>query len=206
MQELKSQIEILRDAEIEEILKAAKTQAEDIIKEAKNQAQRIKQQKMKQLTESLQEEEDVKLQTMRLTSKGEVLKVKSELLDEAIAYSRQILQDLNKKPRYKDALRALITEAAVKLKGNELEILVNANDAVYVKDTIKKLEKIVSEAKKAKVRLFVMEESLDCLGGTIVRTKDGAQIFSNTLDARLSKVRIEMAGRIANLLFEGAEL
>jgi vacuolar-type H+-ATPase subunit E/Vma4 len=205
MEKLKAEIELLRDAEKQETLKTAETQAENIIKEAKEKAEEIRRRKIKQLEESLNEQMESKLQAAKLIANRMVLKARSELFDKAIELSKQQLQNLSEEPRYKEALKELIIEASSKLKGKELEILVNSKDANYLMSNVKILEAKASEVKKSPVRLSLSQDSISCLGGAIVKTKDGKQIYNNTLDARLSRVKKEKALEITNLLFEGTE-
>jgi vacuolar-type H+-ATPase subunit E/Vma4 len=45
---------------------------------------------------------------------------------------------------------------------------------------------------------------LQSVGGVVVKSSSGGQIFNNTLEARLAKAKREADFKISEILFEGA--
>jgi vacuolar-type H+-ATPase subunit E/Vma4 len=207
MENLKSQIKFTQEMESKEIFEDAEEQARKIIEEAKEKSVKIREQKMKEISEKIREKKTSQLAMTKMEGRQKISNVKSQLFEEAIAKSEAKIAEVVKtqKSQYKKNLERLIVEAATKLKGTEFEILVNSKDKKSVMENLEELEKKVSTAKGVSVSLQLGEEVLNSLGGVMVQTKGKRQIFNNTLEARLTKVRQEMASKIFETLFEGME-
>jgi len=207
MENLKSQIKFIQEIEAEEIIKEAEEQAKKIVKEASEKAEKVKDQKMREVSEKLHEREASELAMTKLGGRKKILNVKSQLVEEALAKTIEKLKEIGSsgKPMYKDSLERLVIEALTKLKGTEFRILTNSRDKKFIKESLSELEKKISKSKGASISLQVSEETQNTLGGVIVQTKDKKQIFNNTLEARLARVRQEMVGKIFDSLFEGAK-
>jgi len=207
MENLKAQIKFLHEIEAQETLEEAEEQAQKIITEAEEKAERIRKQKMQEVEERVSEKETSELALTKLEGKKKILDIKSQLLEEAITKSADRLREIadSGKSTYKEGIERLIAEGSMKLKGNEFQILANQRDRKLVKDSLRELEKKISKTKGASIVLELGEETLTTLGGVIVRTRDGRQLFNNTLEARLAKVRQEMVGEISKVLMEGVK-
>jgi V/A-type H+-transporting ATPase subunit E len=207
MEDLKSHLRLLHETEIHETIEDAERQSSKIIEEAKERAEEIKSQKMKEILQKMQEKETSTLSLAKIEQRKKIARVKSQLLEDIFSESMKRLEKLNSENEQKHwaSLERLVVEAITGLNGTEFEILTNEGDKKCIEENIKKLEKKVSGIKKTPVRLSIADEMLRAFGGVVVRTTDGKQVFNNMWEARLGKVKQEMAGQILELLFKGAE-
>ena len=207
MENLKSQLRFLQEIEAKEITEQAEKQAKEILQEAKQKAEKIRNEKMKEVSEKLREKETTEIASVKLEGKRNLSVAKFQLFEETLTKTSTKLREIGTtdKVLYKESMERLITEAATRLNANELEILTNSNDKKLVKERLKDLEKKLAKQKNAPVSLLLSDETPSITGGVIVRTKDKRQIFNNTWEARLARVREEMADKIFVQLFAGAE-
>jgi V/A-type H+-transporting ATPase subunit E len=207
MEDLKSHLRLLHETEIHEIIEDAERQSSKIIEEAKERAEEIRSQKMKEILQKMQGKETSTLSLAKIEQRKKIARAKAQLLEDIFLESMKGLgkMDSENEQRRSASLERLVAEAVTKLDGTEFEILTNEGDKKCIKENIKKFEKKVSGMKKTPVRLSIANEMLKASGGVVVRTMDGKQIFNNMWEARLGKVKQEMAGQILELLFKGAE-
>ncbi len=204
MENLKSQIKFMQEIEAKEIIEDATEQAKRIIKEAEEKAAKIKSQKTKEVSENLNEKEAAELDSARLEEKKKISNAKSQLQDEALTQAMEKLKKISSdsSPRYRESLKKLIIKAATEIRATDLEILINSRDREFIKGRLAELKKDISRLKGVQVSLKVSEETLNTIGGAIVRDKDKRQIFNSTLEAGLTKARQELLGEISASLFE----
>lgn len=207
MENLKSQIKFMQEIESKEIIEDATEQARRIIKETEEKAAKIKSQKTEEVSEKLREKEASELDSARLEERKKLSNIKFQLEDEALAQAMERLKEIitNSSSAYQESLKKLIIAAAAEIKATDLDILTNSRDKEFVKGRLAELKKEISKLKGAQVSLKIGEESLNTIGGAIVRDKDKKQIFNGTFEARLTKVKQELLSEISVSLFEGAE-
>ena len=207
MENLKSQIKFMQEIEAKEIIEDATEQAKKTIKEAEEKAAKIKSQKTEEVSEKLREKEASELDSARLEERKNLSNVKFQLEDEAVAQAMKKLKEIitDSSSAYQESLKKLIIEAAAEIRATDLEILINSRGKEFVKGRLAELKKEISKRKGAEVSLKISEESLNTIGGVIVRDKDKKQIFNGTFEARLTKVKQELFSEISASLFEGAE-
>lgn len=207
MENLKSQIKFMQEIEAKEAIEEAEEQAKLIIKNAEEEAERIKKQKTKEILEELQEKEASDMQISVLNQKRRISNVRYQLIDKVFSEAVATLEKIsnNLEPRYKTSLKKLILEAAKRIQGSELEILVNSRDRKFLEGKLNELRRTISKEKNMPIVLKISEEELNAQGGVIVRDKDRRQIFNNTFEARLAEARQEMIGKISESLFEGLD-
>lgn len=207
MENLKSQIKFMQEIEAKEAIEEAEEQAKLIIKNAEEEAERIKKQKTKEILEELQEKEASDMQISVLNQKRRISNVRYQLIDKVFSEAVVTLEKIsnNLEPEYKTSLKKLILEAAKRIQGYELEILVNSRDRKFLEGKLNELRRTISKEKNMPIVLKISEEELNAQGGVIVRDKDRRQIFNNTFEARLAEARQEMIGKISESLFEGLD-
>jgi V/A-type H+-transporting ATPase subunit E len=207
MENLKSQIKFTQEIEAKEIIEDATEQARRIIKEAQEKAAKIKSQKIEEVTEKLREKEASELDSARLEERKKVSNFRFQLEDEALAKAMERLKEIitSSSSAYQESLKKLIVAATAEIISNDFEILTNSRDKEFVKARLAELKKEISKLKGVPVSVKIGEESLNTIGGAIVRDKDKKQIFNSTFEARLAKVKQKQLGEISASLFEGAE-
>jgi len=207
MENLKSQIKFTQEIEAKEIVEDAAEQARRIIKEAQEKAAKIKSQKMEEVTEKLQEKEASELDSARLEERKKISNFRFQLEDEALAKTMERLKEIitSSSSAYQESLKKSIIAATAEIRSNDLEILTNSRDKEFVKGRLAELKKEISKLKGVPVSVKIGEESLNTIGGAIVRDKDKKQIFNSTFEARLANIKQKQLGEISASLFEGAE-
>jgi|SRR5271157_661386 len=207
MENLKSQVKFMNEIEAKEIVEEASEQSQKIIKDAEGEAAKITERKMKETEETFQEKETSELESAKLEQKRKISNLKTELLTQAIDESTAILKKMSEDQtsQYKESLNKLIVEAVTAIQASDMEILSNHRDQEVIKQELQELKKKPQKRKGKQLNVIVSEETLDCLGGIIVRDKDKKRIFNNTFEARLAKARQELGNKMFIDLFEGKE-
>jgi V/A-type H+-transporting ATPase subunit E len=190
------------------LLESAKTKAENILKAAEEEARKIKEEGDQQILEIIGSElraiRDRVLGRANVEGKRLLVEVREQAIsqgfDEAEKRLIHIAAGEDESIDYWNILKKLIVEACSWIGGREF--LVSANE----RDT--KLFKRRARAQEVKELLnktlgdidLVVEEPIECLGGAIVRNREGTKIFYNTLEGRLLRVRRRIEAEIAKVL------
>jgi vacuolar-type H+-ATPase subunit E/Vma4 len=74
-----------------------------------------------------------------------------------------------------------------------------------VSKNLKRIEDKVYSVKSKQARLRMGKETIETIGGAIIKTTDKKQIFNNTLEARTVTLRNESGQKVFEMLFEGTE-
>ena len=134
-----------------------------IISDGKKEADKIE----KQITGSA----DIEARNKQLMALEEAVdKVFSKLLDQ--------VANTDRSGDYSNLIKTLIDEATKILGTSEITISTNAKD----KDIVQSALSQFSGAE-------LSSETIDCLGGIKVKSKDGAMTFDNTIDARIERMK-----------------
>ena len=207
MENLKSQIKFTLEIEIKEIIEDATEQTRRTIKETEEKATKIKAQKTEEVLDKLREKEASELDSARLEEKKEILNVKFQLEDEVLTRVMERLKEIitNSSSTYQKSLEKSIITAASEIRATDLEILTNSRDKKFAKSRLAELKKEISKLKGVPMSLKVSEESLNTIGGAIVRDKEKRQIFNSTFEAKLTEAKQKLLGEISASLFEGVE-
>ena len=113
------------------------------------------------------------------------------LLEEAVdkVFSKALVQITNtdRSGDYANLIKTLLQESTQILGTNEITVFTNAKDKDVVKSALEQL----SGAE-------LSSETIDCLGGVIVKSKDGTMTFDNTIDARIERLKPLIRKEIAS--------
>lgn len=178
---------VIRDAEreAEEILRKAKEETEKththLIIEAKEKGE-VERRKIKSLTE--------------MEIRNKLLRVKESLVEAAFDKALSFLSDFVQTENYYDFLLKLITEAAEKINADMLVVYVNSKDRKWLAHG-----RLNGLAEKLRVKMKLADETLECLGGCIVKTSDGKTSYDNTFEKRLQLLKPVLRIKVANILF-----
>jgi len=131
------------------------------------------------------------ISSAELEAKSKTLLILEETLNRAFREALKNIKDRERDEEYKETLKHLLKEGvdAVESKG----ILVEANE----KD-IKLLKDLVGSIKGKKVE--VEEKPIECSGGLVVKSKDGSIIFSNTMEARLERMKPTLKRKLLEII------
>ena len=88
---------------------------------------------------------------------------------------------------YSNLIKTMIEEATQILGTSEITVTTNAKDKDVVQSTL-------SQFSGAELS----SDTIDCLGGVVVKSKDGAMTFDNTIDARIERLKPLIRKEIAS--------
>ncbi len=121
---------------------------------------------------------DVRNKQLLLLEEG-VDKVFSKALDQ--------IANTDRSGDYSKLIKTLLDEATKILGTTEVTVFTNTKD----KDVVKSILSKYSGAK-------LSSETIDCLGGIKIKSKDGAMTFDNTIDARIERFKPLIRKEIAS--------
>jgi len=143
-----------------------------IISDGKKEANKIKQQIIGS------SDLEVRNKQLLLLEEG-VDKVFSKALDQITKTDRS--------GDYSNLIKTLLDEATTILGTTEVTVFTNAKDKDVVQSALSKF----SGAE-------LSSDTIDCLGGIIIKSKDGAMTFDNTIDARIERLKPLIRKEIAS--------
>jgi V/A-type H+-transporting ATPase subunit E len=188
LEDVKTESEkIIRDAETKaaKILRDAKTEAESrhlsLLAEAKEKSE-LEQKKMKSLTQ-------IEIRNIRLQVKENYI---NDVFDKALARLKQFVES----DRYPSYLLEFIEESSKKIDSEQLVVFVNSKDRKLLKNGM-----FEDLSKKIGKKLTLADETVDCLGGCIVKTQDMRLQYDNTFEKRLHVLRPNLRIELAKILF-----
>ncbi len=110
-----------------------------------------------------------------------------EAVDRVFTSALEQIANADRSGDYSNLIKTLIEEATQILGTSEITIFTNAKDKDVVQSTISQFSG--SE---------LSSDTIDCLGGIIAKSKDGAMKFDNTLDARIERLKPLIRKEIAS--------
>lgn len=143
-----------------------------IISDGKKEANKIE----KQIIGS--SELEVRNKQLLLLEEG-VDKVFSKALDQ--------IANTDRSGDYANLIKTLLDESTKILGTTEVTVFTNAKDKDVVQSALSKFS-------KAKLS----SDTIDCLGGIIIKSKDGTMTFDNTIDARIDRFKPLIRKEIAS--------
>ncbi len=113
-----------------------------------------------------------------LESRNKQLRLVEEYVQKAFDKAIEQIKSSKHDANYSKLIEILLTEAIDTLGAKEVTISTNSKDKEIVNSLLKKFpgSKLSSE-------------TIDCLGGVEVSSKDGSMSFNNTIDARLDRLK-----------------
>jgi len=121
---------------------------------------------------------DVRNKQLLLLEEG-VDKVFSKALDQ--------IANTDRSGDYSNLIKTLLDESTKILGTTEVTVFTNAKDKDVVKSALSKF----SGAK-------LSSDTIDCLGGIIIKSKDGTMTFDNTIDAKIERLKPLIRKEIAS--------
>ena len=97
------------------------------------------------------------------------------------------IKNANQNEDYSNLVKSLIDESSKVLGTSDVIVYTNAKD----KDLV---QSMISESSGTELA----SDAIDCIGGVIVKSKDGAMTFDNTIDARIERLKPLIRKEIAS--------
>ena len=113
-----------------------------------------------------------------IEARNKQLMLLEEAVDKVFTKALDQIANADRSGDYSNLIKTLIEEATQILGTSEISISTNAKDKDVVQSTL-------SQFSGAELS----SETIDCLGGIKVKSKDGAMTFDNTIDARIERLK-----------------
>jgi V/A-type H+-transporting ATPase subunit E len=110
-----------------------------------------------------------------------------EGVDKVFAKALDQISNTDRSGDYSNLINNLLDESTKILGTTEVTVFTNAKDKDLVQSALSKF----SGAK-------LSSDTIDCLGGIIIKSKDGAMTFDNTIDARIERLKPLIRKEIAS--------
>lgn len=184
------------ETKAENILKAAEEEARKITAEGYNQILGIIGSELKAIRDRVLGRANVEGKKMLVDMREQAI---SRGFDEAGKRLIRIAAGEDESIDYWDILKRLIVEACSLIGGREFLVSANRLDTKRLKKRSDEVKELLNKTLGGDIDL-VFEAPIECLGGVVVRNREGTKIFYNTLEGRLLKVRRRIEAEIAEVL------
>jgi len=202
-----SHIEAEADKEISEILLKAQAEADKIIKAAQEKADR----EAERILSNGKRVASLEGQRIIAETRIDVRRKKMDAQEEAIAASfeeaKKALAELAEKGKrdnlvYKDIMFDLIASASEVVAGNKLELVFNQRDSkTFNKEMLREASELVKKRSGRDISLALTDETIQHLGGVVVRDMEKQVEVDNTLETRLNRLKESIRVDVAKILF-----
>jgi V/A-type H+-transporting ATPase subunit E len=122
-----------------------------------------------------------------IEARNKQLMALEEAVDKVFSTALDQIANVDRSGDYSNLIKTLIKEATQILGTSEISISTNAKDRDVVQSALSQFPG--SE---------LSSDTIDCLGGIKVKSKDGAMTFDNTLDARIERLKPLIRKEIAS--------
>ena len=176
----------IRAKEIEEeTLSRAEKRANEIIRRGKEEAERYKRRRLAEA---------------KLRAKQNKTKAQEETIEKAFEKANEKLKELTSSKEYTSVLEGLVQSAAIGIGGRDLEVVLPEGHDKYLPDISSVAKKVEAENKNP-TNISISNETLEAIGGCLVRKKDGSIFIKNTFQAILERNIKEVRVKVAKALF-----
>jgi len=189
------------------LLESAETKAENIRKAAEEEARRITEEGDHQILGIIGSElraiRDRVLGRANVEGKKMLVEVREQAIsrgfDEAEKRLIRIAAGEDESTDYWELVKRLIVEGCSLIGGREFLVSANERDTRRLREGSDEVKELLNKTLGGDIDL-VVEAPIECIGGVVVRNREGTKIFYNTLEGRLLKVRRRIEAEIAEVL------
>ncbi|RMW35814.1 MAG: V-type ATP synthase subunit E [Nitrosopumilus sp.] len=122
-----------------------------------------------------------------IEARNKQLMALEDAVDKVFSKALEQIANADRSGDYSNLIKTMIEEATQILGTSEITVSTNAKDKDVVQSTL-------SQFSGAELS----SDTIDCLGGVIVKSKDGAMTFDNTIDARIERLKPLIRKEIAS--------
>ena len=122
-----------------------------------------------------------------IEARNKQLMALEDAVDKVFSKALEQIANADRSGDYSNLIKTMIEEATQILGTSEITVTTNAKDKDVVQSTLSQFPG--SE---------LSSDTIDCLGGVVVKSKDGAMTFDNTIDARIERLKPLIRKEIAS--------
>ena len=113
-----------------------------------------------------------------LATRNKALLLVQESADKVLEKAKEKIQNMDRNSEYSSLITKLLTEATEALNTSDVIVFTNSKDKEVVQSAVSS----ISGAEMS-------NDTIDCMGGVKVTSKDGSMSFDNTIDARIELLK-----------------
>ena len=113
-----------------------------------------------------------------LQSRNKTLLIVQESTDKVLEKAKEKISNMDRNSEYSSLIAKLLAEATSALNTSDVIVFTNSKD----KDVVQSAVSSISGAE-------LSNDTIDCMGGVKVTSKDGSMSFDNTIDARIELLK-----------------
>jgi len=113
-----------------------------------------------------------------IEARNKQLMALEESVEKVFSKALEQISNADRSGDYSILIKTLLTESTQVLGTSEITVLTNTKDKQVV-------QSVLSQFPGSELS----SETIDCLGGIIAKSKDGAMTFDNTIDARIDRLK-----------------
>jgi len=173
-----------------EILLDLKNSGSDSKQTLDNSLPKLEQEYDKIISDGKKEADKIKQQIIGssdLEVRNKQLLLLEEGVDKVFSKALDQITKTDRSGDYSNLIKTLLDEATTILGTTEVTVFTNAKDKDVVQSALSKF----SGAE-------LSSDTIDCLGGIIIKSKDGTMTFDNTIDARIERLKPLIRKEIAS--------
>lgn len=122
-----------------------------------------------------------------LEARNKQLMALEDAVNRVFAKALDQIKNTERSGNYANFIKSLLDESTKILGTTNVSVLTNSKDKSVVQSTISQYSGAV-----------LSSETIDCLGGVIVKSKDGTMTLDNTIDARIERLKPLIRKEIAS--------
>ncbi|KFM14611.1 V-type ATP synthase subunit E protein [Marine Group I thaumarchaeote SCGC RSA3] len=180
---------ILKNTE-NDVLSNIKTALDDSQQNLDDSVPKLEAEYDKILSDGKKEAEKIEKQIMGsadIEARNKQLMALEDAVDKVFSKALDQIANADRSGDYSNLIKTMIEEATQILGTSEITVTTNAKDKDVVQSTL-------SQFPGAEMS----PDTIDCLGGIVVKSKDGAMTFDNTIDARIERLKPLIRKEIAS--------
>jgi len=180
---------ILKKTE-KEILSDLKNSSSDSKQTLDNSLPKLEQEYDKIISDGKKEADKIEKQIVGssdLEVRNKQLLLLEEGVDKAFSKALDQIAKTDRSGDYSNLIKTLLDESTKILGTTEVTVFTNTKDKDVVKSALSKFSGAT-----------LSSDTIDCLGGIIIKSKDGTMTFDNTIDARVERLKPLIRKEIAS--------
>jgi len=116
--------------------------------------------------------------TSDIEARNKQLMILEESVNRVFSKALDQITNTDRNTDYSNLIKTLLDESTQILGTTQITVFTNSKDRDIVQSTLSQFSDAV-----------LSSDQINCLGGVIVKSKDGAMTFDNTLDARIERLK-----------------
>jgi len=202
-----SHIEAEAEKEISEKLLKARAEADTIRKAAQEQAERETERVLSNGKRVASLEGQKIIAEARINVRRKRMDSQEEAIVASFEAAKKALEELAEKGKrdnltYKDVMFNLIASASEVVAGNKLELVFNQRDSkIFKKEMLREARESVKKRTGREISLSLADDTIQCLGGVVVRDLEKQVEVDNTLETQLNQLKENLRVDVAKILF-----